>query len=60
MEHLNHSVTRLFVRYSGHHSAIGQLLTIQLPDVSDNQMPTIVTMQLIESEVMLKINFAFN
>ena len=30
------------------HSAIGQLSTIQLPDVSDNRMPTVVADQIYQ------------
>ena len=36
-----HSVSRLFVRYLGHHLATRHVLTIRLVDTSGNRKPTV-------------------
>ena len=51
---MNHSVTELFVHYSGHHSVMGLLLAIQLPDVSDSQMPTTLPFKPVQVTQLYK------
>ena len=59
-----HSVTKLFVPYSGPHSinrlTIGHIFIIQIPDMSGNQMPTVSLTRRLHSSFHQTVYLAFN